>query len=322
MWEDIENLIESETIPADILQSNPHIQTFSRVFAGAKRVPVTVPAASTPPPVPETNVADSVVEVEAAPPSLPSAESESSLAASAPGLVLKYWDGRGLMEVPRMMLAIAGRFPGSGYEDGRYSAPPPAGLEANLGRMPVLETATGGSIGQSAAINFYLASELGLMGSTAFEAAQIIGISEHLSEMAAAYRALVPYGTEPSEEQTRSWFEGGAMDVEGPADASQRSTRYLRWWMGRVEAVLGGGGFAVGNTLTLADVLLYNAFSEHLSASHTAEDTPEWRRHPFGSGERMEQARAAHPKIRAICDSVAANENVQQWLSTRGLQRF
>jgi hypothetical protein len=28
-----------------------------------------------------------------------------------PRLLLKYWDGRGLMEVPRMLLAIAGKFP-------------------------------------------------------------------------------------------------------------------------------------------------------------------------------------------------------------------
>lgn len=27
------------------------------------------------------------------------------------GMILKYWNGRGLMEVPRKMLAISGKFP-------------------------------------------------------------------------------------------------------------------------------------------------------------------------------------------------------------------
>ena len=31
----------------------------------------------------------------------------------------RYWNGRGLMEVPRQLLAIAGRFPGKGYVDKR-----------------------------------------------------------------------------------------------------------------------------------------------------------------------------------------------------------
>ncbi len=43
------------------------------------------------------------------------------------------------MEVPRMLLAIGGKFPGD-YVDGRFSAPP-EGLEANLGRMPLLTVA-------------------------------------------------------------------------------------------------------------------------------------------------------------------------------------
>eukprot|EP01032_Pedospumella_encystans_P033152 gene33152-37457_t len=51
-------------------------------------------------------------------------------------LTLKYWNGRGLMEIPRILLAVAGKFPGAGYTDGRFSEPP-AGLEGNLGRMPV-----------------------------------------------------------------------------------------------------------------------------------------------------------------------------------------
>jgi len=44
-----------------------------------------------------------------------------SIFASPTSLQLKYWDGRGLMEVPRTLLAIAGKFPGDDYVDGRYT---------------------------------------------------------------------------------------------------------------------------------------------------------------------------------------------------------
>lgn len=46
-------------------------------------------------------------------------------------VTLKYWNGRGLMEVPRMCMAIGGKT----FTDSRNDAPP-ANLEANLGRMP------------------------------------------------------------------------------------------------------------------------------------------------------------------------------------------
>lgn len=99
------------------------------------------------------------------------------------------------MEVPRIMMAIAGKFPGEGYTDFRASGTSDMGdaLNCNLGRLPVLECQSG-TIGQSAAINFYVASECGLMGSSSFEAAQIISITEHLKELSTAYRGLVSLG--------------------------------------------------------------------------------------------------------------------------------
>jgi hypothetical protein len=108
------------------------------------------------------------------------------------------------MEVPRVMLAIAGKFPGEGYEDGRFSAPP-EGLEANLGRMPICATPEG-SVGQSAAINFYIASECGLLGSNTLEAAQIIAICEHVKELVGEWRKLCPWGAEPTAGEYYRYF--------------------------------------------------------------------------------------------------------------------
>ena len=155
------------------------------------------------------------------------------------------------------------------YTDGRYSVPD-GDLTANLGRMP-LAVVGDASIGQSAAINYYLATECGLMGKSSLEAAQIISISEHLKEMNTAYRTIVPWGAEPSKDALDKWFDQGATDVTGTADRAGQPTRYLTWWMGRIEAVLGSSGFAVGDSLSLADVLLYNVFSEHLKVIYDDE---------------------------------------------------
>jgi len=234
-------------------------------------------------------------------------------------VTLKYWNGRGLMEVPRQLLAIAGKFPGD-YEDGRFSAPP-EGLTANLGRMPVLSVGED-SIGQSAAINFYVASENGLMGSSTMEAAKIIMISEHLKELMTSYRKLVAFGAEPSEETLDKWFSSGATDAEGPADRAGFETRYLTWFMNRIEATLGTSGFAVGTSLSLADVLIYNTFADTLQPEEAAADFPRHRAEPFASKSRTDEKLAACPKLSASIAAVAANENIQKWLATRGVQGF
>ena len=66
------------------------------------------------------------------------------------------------MEVPRTMLVISGKWPGEGFVDERHSAPPQDdALNANLGRLPICLTEDGQAIGQSAAINYYIASQCG-----------------------------------------------------------------------------------------------------------------------------------------------------------------
>jgi glutathione S-transferase len=234
-------------------------------------------------------------------------------------ITLKYWNGRGLMEVPRVCLAIAGKSKDTDYVDGRHSAPAD-NLEANLGRMPCVQCGDC-HIGQSVAINFAVASECGLMGSNTMEAAQILAIQEHLKEMGAAFRNLCSYGTEPSAEVLDKWFDTGATDVSGPADRAGYSTRFLTWWMGRIEACL-GDNFAVGGKLSLADVLMYNTFAEYLKPEEAAADTPAWKREVFGSKDRMDAKLKNYPKIQASINACAANAGFQNHLATRGVQGF
>eukprot|EP01041_Mallomonas_annulata_P002784 gene2784-5481_t len=234
-------------------------------------------------------------------------------------IVLKYWNGRGLMEVPRMLLAIAGQFPGD-YEDGRFNAPQ-SNLEANLGRMPVLQVGDD-SIGQSTAINYYISSEYGLNGESNLEAAKILAISEHIREMMDSYKSLVPYGAAPTEEALNTWFEGGAKDISGPADYNDRN-RYFLWYMGRIEQSLDSSGYAVGGKISLADVLLYRTLCDYLKDEEAPPTLDQWKRSPFGGNKaKIDSMLTNYPKIHASCNAVASHPNIQKWLAMRGVQQF
>lgn len=187
--------------------------------------------------------------------------------------------------------------------------------------MPVI-TYGDDNVGQSAAIHYFLAAEMKLMGSSNLEAAQILAVYEHLREMMLAYREVVPYGDAPSAEATAMWFEYGATDYTGTADSSMKTARMLPWWMGRIENALDDGGFAVGQKLSLADIALYYFFSETLTDEETPDDFESFKRFPFGNKSRMDEAISYHPRIAASISAVKANTNFQKWLKMRGPQEF
>ena len=114
-----------------------------------------------------------------------------------------------------------------------------------------------------------------------------------------------------------------ATDYEGPADASKRSGRQLKWYMGRMERLVGDDGFAVGGKLSLADVQLYNMFADTLTVAEAAnKELPAHRREPLASGARTAAALDAHPKLKACVASVAEHKNVQKWLAARGKHAY
>lgn len=247
------------------------------------------------------------------------------------------------MEIARMILAIGGKFPvlfheyiyyltfllvtlniikfqTSDYQDARFDSPP-EGLSANLGRMPIAQVGEE-SVGQSMAIYYYLAAETGLMGEGHLEAAQILAVGEHLREMMLEFRKIVPAGTAPEIEAADKWFDTGADDVSGTADSSKRSSRFLKWWMGRIENSLASTGFAVGNKLSLADIQLYYTFAETLRDNEAPEGMAQWKKEPFGDKARVDRALVNYPKISASIDNVMKNPNFMKWKEMRGPQGF
>lgn len=239
---------------------------------------------------------------------------------SEDNLVLYYWNGRGAMETTRALLALADKFPGAGYEDHRD--PKAEGLDlgsANCGRVPLIRH-NGVDIGQSGAIQRYIAKITGALGANDLEAAQIEAIDETVKEIKGAYFGLsggYPGPHKEEDEKKRGelldlWFNTAA--EEGlPA----KDKRQLRWWLSKVEANVGADGFAVGAKLSLADAVIYNTLAEFDAAADDSDASGS-----FGNKARTDKIVADFPKIAKIIATFGAAPGVAKWHATRGKQGF
>ena len=139
--------------------------------------------------------------------------------------------------------------------------------------------------------------------------------------MMQSWRNLCPYGTEPTNEIWDTWFNTGADDKSpNPANMKTRSTRYFKWWISRLEYLV-GTDYAVGNRFSLVDFMLFNTLAEYLPVEQSP-DLSEWRRGPFGNFLKTIDALSEYPKLRRICENVGENKNIQLWFENRGIQKF
>lgn len=232
---------------------------------------------------------------------------------------LTYFDGRGLAEVARTLFVTAGRAPGSGFADIRLSGDEfkekkgSGDLATNLNRVPVLNH-NGHVIGQSASINRYVAKVLGFFGKDDLEAAAIDSFCEHVVDIKAAYRKLIPYKAEMSDEEKAAalslWFDTPAEPaLEG------RKERQLQWFLGQVEGLLPGDGYAVGGRPSLVDAYLFNML---------AEQEPELgiKGEPFESLEATTRVLNLFPKLQIVLDTFGGSPGMLHYLATRGTMGF
>lgn len=215
---------------------------------------------------------------------------------------LRYFDARGAAEVIRTIFAAAN----VDYEDYRYTfsmdGPKPqiceqhgidkeAGLfDENLQRLPVLEV-QGKSIGQSRAIERFLAKDLGLMGKGKIEEAKIDAICEHVRDLRDAYQKargnpFAPMTPEIEEAMTK-WYD-----------------ETMKMWMSKLESVV-GDEWCVGKKMSLADIVLYVALTQ-----------------AFNDAEKAAASYADCPRVSAIVDKVGENAGIQKWLEKRPENRF
>ena len=227
-------------------------------------------------------------------------------------------------QVPRMLLAAAGveytdvRAVDANHKSTGNPGEVPAEsvadtMDWNLGRMPICE-ADGVAIGQGGSIARFLASTYGLNGASLVERGQIDSICEALGELKSAFRG--------AEDKALFFDDETAGDYSGVAVRETRPQRAAKWYAGRLEGLVGDGGIAVGSSLSLADVMIYNALKEN-SPPEESPDMGDARRYPFGGmKDKADELLAAHPKLSAICDAVAANPGIAKHLATRGAQGF
>ena len=149
-----------------------------------------------------------------------------------------------------------------------------------------------------------------------------MSIAASLKECHETFRKVFPYGQEPTDEGFAKWFDTPANDVKGAADMKNRANRMARWYLGRLENLV-GDGYCVGSSLSLADVMLYNMLAETMTdAEAPSADFPAWKREPFANGAKTAALLKDHPKLSAIVATVASNENLKKWLAMRGEQKF
>ncbi len=160
----------------------------------------------------------------------------------------------------RIMFAIAKvpfvdfRYPViNGEETPEFDADRDAGkLTINMDRLPILlyNGPEGESeIGQSKAIERFLAKKLGFYGSNELEGALIDMIMEHVRDIKQKYNDA----------------KKGKKDAELSAAKVAFITTDLPAWFAKLEKTLSGSdGFAIGNKLSLADISIHHIVSDYM----------------------------------------------------------
>ena len=215
-------------------------------------------------------------------------------------LKLCYFNGRGLAETSRMILAVAS----AEYEDFRYPLEvidwatfnmvreefnkdkAEGKLEKSMGKVPFLvvkdsDDGVETTLCQSKAIERYLARRFGFMGGNDLEAAQIDSLCECIRDFKDAYQPVRKM--ENKEEAMQKWF--GETLVAKLSD---------------FEKLIGDGGYAVGSSLTLADFVIYSFLVDF-----------------FDDKEGIAFSMRSCPKLQKLVETVGANEKLSAWRESR-----
>ncbi len=172
---------------------------------------------------------------------------------------LLYFDAKGVVELSRVMLKV-GNIPfedvrfsikvkdGGGFETPDFTAAKAAGeLSANMDRAPLLVVGET-KIGQSKAIERYVAAKCGMMGCSSEEAAVIDCCAEHVRDIKDKWgkiRAIGGMGPSPEKDVAmKKWFEEGE----------------FKEWLTKLEKSLPPAqdeSFAVGSSLSYADMNIW-----------------------------------------------------------------
>ena len=208
---------------------------------------------------------------------------------------LTYFNGRGLAEVSRILLALGKEE----YEDYRYPLKiidmskhqmekeefekdkSEGKLVSSMNKLPSLEV-EGVVIPQSKSIERYLGKRFCLMGTSDLESAKVDSLCECVRDFKDSYQPVRK--SENKDVAMTQWF----------TETLVEKLRVFENLMGDTV------GFSVGEKLSLSDVVIYAFITQF-----------------FDNKEASLNATLATPKIRAIVDAVAKSPEVVAWLQKR-----
>eukprot|EP00457_Paulinella_chromatophora_P007507 gb/GEZN01007530.1/.p1 GENE.gb/GEZN01007530.1/~~gb/GEZN01007530.1/.p1 ORF type:complete len:282 (+),score=32.15 gb/GEZN01007530.1/:168-1013(+) len=239
-------------------------------------------------------------------------------------VTLKYFEGRGLAELSRTLLAVAG----ADYTDYRYPIHIKEGtgsvmerivkqemekdaaagkFAANMGRLPVLDV-DGVTIGNSKPIARYIANTYGLMGSSALEAARIDNIAECVFDISE------DFGKQTDDAKKAKWFDTSA------SDGGNQGDRSLQYYLVQLEKIVDKNGFAVGSKFSYADAAIYNKFGDTcLTAGIFGSPQSE----PMGNGAKVKAClEKCSPSVAKIVANFGSCPAMKSYLSKRGTPKF
>lgn len=224
-------------------------------------------------------------------------------AVAEPKYHLYYFDIRARGEPVRILLQVAG----ADWEDRRYSlnltknapgddllADRASGkLNVSMGLVPMLEIhEPSGKVfrmGESQAIERFIASRHGLMGKDEYEAAQVDMVSEHLRDIGAACSSLgICYHMISLNGPAISRFRNGIPQGD---EYKQKSTKFFKEelpaFLEKLEASLPSEtlGYAVGSQTSLADVKIFYLVEEALNDK--PEEEIQWPPKIFAIAKRI-----------------------------------
>lgn len=226
----------------------------------------------------------------------------AALAQATSDLELTYFNGRGLAETSRLIMAVAGEsfkdtryplkvidFASYQFDRAEFDEDKKAGkLDASIGKVPFLRTAEG-VVSQSKAIERYLARRFKLMGSTELEAAQIDAFCEHVRDIKTEYQVQRKI---KDEIEKKDAIDGFFRD-------------FLPERLGLIDKTLDADAkYVIGSSLSLADLTLFSLvqFFDNKVGIHAALDKA--------------------PKLQLRCDLVSKDVRVQNWVKTRPVTPF
>lgn len=214
---------------------------------------------------------------------------------------LVYFNGRGLAETSRLLLALANQ----DYEDFRYPLEiidwsthnmvkeefdrdkADGKLTHSLNKVPYLEV-DGHIVCQSKSIERYLARRFNMMGSNNLEAAHIDSICEVVRDIKDAYQKVRRLSGEERTQGMNVWF-----------------SETLPSRFSDLEVILNNQNYSVGDTISLSDVVLYSLCVQFFDDKESA----------YGATNNT-------PKLRGIVNHISENPLIRQWIERRPNTNF